>query len=258
MIGRSPTNEIQPMKSSKRKFEQNQPSKRQKVESMELPSDILLSILSFLPLKYCLKLRSFAISKHFHECLSSNVLWGPLLQQIQKHIPQVKLPKWQLISQALSGELDEKIVSEIAVGECFYGSTTSYLKPYIREIPTSLSNIWPLTAKHVLQAMGLEKWASIHIKDLNKTFLKYPGYHPHTINDEIHTEVEHNYIVPRSGDSENFKALKQYVRDGIVWFVLYHTDEVKREVHLYAVGRSPFTNCLVGTHATQLCHNLCD
>jgi hypothetical protein len=154
--------------------------------------------------------------------------------------------------------METEMLSEIAAGVCFYGEGTSYLKAYVHEIPISLLNKWPLTAKDVLEIMELKNWCSEHNKDLNKTLLDYPGYHPYTKNDEIHTDFNKNYLFSRVHDPENYKTLKQYVREGIVWFVLYHLDEDKREVSLYAVGRSPFSNCLVGVRAEQRCHNLCD
>jgi hypothetical protein len=60
-------------------------------------------------------------------------------------------------------------------------------------------------------------------------------------------------------------VLKRFVHDGQLWYVLLHTAPERvekawfsRYVILFAVGKSPNGNRLVGVVTHQVCHNLCD
>lgn len=88
------------------------------------------------------------------------------------------------------------------------------------------------------------------------------------INDEIHNDYGNNYIFKRPNEEQDespnyYYELKKIVKDGIIWFVLFHVDGhndmYSREmVDLYAVGFSKITNSLIGIKTQQVCHNLCD
>jgi hypothetical protein len=191
--------------------------------------------------------------------LSSKIVWNDLLLLIETHVPTAHSQNMSLINKiefALSGKFDSCIYDVCGGESCYYGAGESPLHPFYKALPTYLVPIQHLTARHILQALSLENsWSSEHVRDLNVTFIKYPGYHPYTINDEIHNEVEHNYIFER--ESTRYELLKQYLKDNSVWFVSYH-DGKKMGVDLYAVGRSPFTDRLVGVRTSQVCYNLCD
>ncbi|KAI9304550.1 hypothetical protein BJ944DRAFT_231190 [Cunninghamella echinulata] len=101
---------------------------------------------------------------------------------------------------------EEDILTFVATGECYYGAASKNKKVFRKEIAFNVS--WPATAKDILRILEIEhQWKSEHITDLNKTILPYPGYISNTINDEIHSDINHNFIFkhPEEGDS-NYKV----------------------------------------------------
>ncbi|CAO3610653.1 unnamed protein product [Cunninghamella echinulata] len=90
-------------------------------------------------------------------------------------------------------EEEEDILTYVATGECYYGAASKNKEVFRKDITFNVS--WPAMAKDILRILELEsQWKSEHISDLNKTILPYPGYVPYTINNEIHNDINHNYI----------------------------------------------------------------
>jgi uncharacterized protein (TIGR02996 family) len=143
---------------------------------------------------------------------------------------------------------------------CWYGASDPRMYGFVCELPTERE---PLTARDVLTALKAADFQSEHIATLDATAIPYPGYHPLTENDEIHTEFAEQYVFDH--DSEGAEdagvhgLLKRYVTGGRLWYVLLHTGgRPCWMVTLLAVGRSPHGNRLVGAITSQACHNLCD
>jgi hypothetical protein len=110
---------------------------------------------------------------------------------------------------------------------------------------------------------------SEHIAALDTTYVPFPGYHPHTENDEIHNDFhKQNVFSHQAGVDESagaHGALKRYVADQRLWYVLLHTTPkpdgqfmFSEYVVLFVLGKSPHANRCVGVVTHQVCHNLCD
>lgn len=57
------------------------------------------------------------------------------------------------------------------------------------------------TAQDILNAVRAKHFASEHIENLNLTSLPHPGYHPGTVNDEIHTDFENQIFFPTTKEA---------------------------------------------------------
>lgn len=163
----------------------------------------------------------------------------------------------------MNQEEENEILKYCSTGGCYYGSSFRSYKSVYREDINQKDITWPATAKDVLNIIGIENiWDSEHIRDLNQTYIPYPGYNPCTINDEIHNDYHKNYIFKRPDEIDDeepdyYESLKKIVKDGIIWFVLFYPNG-KDYVSLYAVGFSKISNSLIGVETSQTCHNLCD
>jgi hypothetical protein len=131
---------------------------------------------------------------------------------------------------------------------------------FVCELPTERD---PLRAFDVLNTTKAADFQSEHVADLNATAIPYPGYHPLTINDEIHTGFSEQYMFEHGREGAEHTGthgtLQRYVTGGRLWYVLLHTGgRPCSMVTLLAVGRSSNGNRLVGAITSQCCHNLCD
>lgn len=237
-------------------------SKKENMKNFE-NFDVWYIIIEFLPLHQVLKLRNKLICKEIYNITSDEKIWKPVKEKIEK-LPQ-KLIKWkgfELISHYLNGDFDH-IIADYAseIGGCYYGAASCKVYPFFQKLPQSHNNV-ALTAKMVLESLHINNFKSDFIKNLDTDFIPYPGYHPYQTNDEIHTEWENNYVFNRDNIEKEYLALKNYVRNQNLFFVLIHHkygEDFLREynVDLWVVGHSPFNN-LIGVKTSQVCHNLCD
>jgi uncharacterized protein (TIGR02996 family) len=153
---------------------------------------------------------------------------------------------------------DLAFLTSVKWGECCYGAADCPMNGFVCELPTAGS---ALTARNALAAIKAADFQSEHIATLDATDIPYPGYHPHTVNDEIHTDFRRQKMFRREGarDDGNHGRLKRHVLNGHLWYVLLHIGERPcAVVTLLAVGRSPHGKRLVGAITSQMCHNLCD
>jgi uncharacterized protein (TIGR02996 family) len=142
--------------------------------------------------------------------------------------------------------------------DCAYGAADGPMFGFVCELSFDHA---PLTAREVLTTIKAANFRSEHIPNLDVTAIGYPGYHPHTMNDEIHTDFAEQYMFSReAGDIEDTstRGLKSYVSDGRLWYVLLHIGEKPTDVVLLAVGKSPNGKRLVGAITSQMCHSLCE
>jgi hypothetical protein len=105
------------------------------------------------------------------------------------------------------------------------------------------------------------EFESEHIATLGVTKIPWPGYHPHTVNDEIHTDFARQHVFD-SEETDDFSGthgeLRRYVEGGL-WYVLLHAGcRPSNYVVLFVVGGSPHGERLLGVVTHQVCHNLCD
>lgn len=154
---------------------------------------------------------------------------------------------------------DLTFLAGIEWGECCYGAASPPVHGFVCELPARRD---PLTGATVLKAVKAADFQSEHIATLDATDIPYPGYHPLTANDEVHTDFHGQKMFGReedgAEDAGNHGLLKGYVT-GKVWYALLHTGgRPCWIVTLLAVGRSPHGNRLVGAITSQMCHNLCD
>lgn len=154
--------------------------------------------------------------------------------------------------------IDLAFLTSIEWGECCYGPSSEPMQGFICELSVNRDL---LTARDVLTAIKAADFQSEHIASLDATAIPYPGYHPLTVNDEIHHDFTQQYMFSHEAeDVENTstRGLKNYVADGRLWYVLLHVGEKPTNVVLLAVGRSPNGKRLVGAITSQMCHDLCD
>ncbi len=167
-------------------------------------------------------------------------------------------------------------LSNIVFGNCFYGASDFPIYPFICAQKRPLTNL--PNAAEVLAALHIANFQSEHITSLDSTQIAYPGYHPNTKNDEIHTDPDKQNMFCRTedqdaddeGDSDSVSqnshaALCSYVLNNHLFYILIHDkpkpyDEFMFSdlVLLFALGVSPATGNLVGAVTCQVCHNLCD
>jgi uncharacterized protein (TIGR02996 family) len=172
---------------------------------------------------------------------------------------------------------DVSFLCQLQLPGCAYGAASCPAHPFIGDLNVASRQ---LTGTQVLQALRASDFRSEHIHTLDSLAIPFPGYQPHTNNDEIHNDPAQQYLLPRPDDPGNgeapdelasrndavHEALRNAVVDGVLWYVLLHshveapTDEMDRRpwVVLFAVGRSRRGDRLIGVVSHQLCHNLCD
>ncbi len=140
----------------------------------------------------------------------------------------------------------------------------------------------------MIRALKVRRFRSDHIADLGATRIAYPGYHPSTANDWVHTDADESHNFPSPGDIHDapddgppflaaHEALRGHVAGGRLWYALLHCwptpeeDEADEDdsdleldrhrnhwVMLFAVGKSKDGKRLVGVITHQACHNFCD
>jgi uncharacterized protein (TIGR02996 family) len=169
---------------------------------------------------------------------------------------------------------DLRFLCELRPGNCWSGAATCPIHLFLSELRPGRRR---LTAAAVLTALKARAFRSEHIRSLRATRIAYPGYHPGTANDEIHNDPDEQHLFRPPGEDEDedeggsgpdptHAALLAYVQDQHLWYVLLHggpSDVIGEErqcgyVVLFAVGKSPHGDRLVGVVSHQVCHNLCD
>jgi hypothetical protein len=159
-----------------------------------------------------------------------------------------------------------EFLSALNPGECYYGAGSFPIFPFICELPIVNES---LRGVDILTALKPHNFRSEHIQNLEATTIPYSGYHPYTENDEIHNDFTGQNIFGREDHEDEFMGvhgeLKRFVAKEQLWYTLFHTMPEQNEDHphsryvlLFAVGRSPYSNRLVGVVTHQVCHNLCD
>lgn len=143
--------------------------------------------------------------------------------------------------------------------DCAYGAADGPVFGFVCQLPFGHS---PLTAREVLTTIKAASFRSEHIPNLDVIEIGYPGYHPDTANDEIHTDFANQYMFSHEAkdvEDTSTRSLKSYVSDARLWYVLLHVGEKPGAmVALLAVGRSPNGRRLVGAITSQMCHSLCE
>jgi len=173
---------------------------------------------------------------------------------------------------------DGDFLRHLHLGDCYYGSASCAMHPFLCEVE---NNQRTMTAADVLKALKARDFRSQHIPSLHATTIPFPGYHPGTKNDEIHTDFGEQYLFRRPGDAEGstavegsdaeatdtHRALLRRVEDQRLWYVALHAFPFGEGVSgrpfyiyviLFAVGKSRQGNRLLGVVSHQACHNLCD
>jgi len=182
----------------------------------------------------------------------------------------------------LSGgsKVDVETLSALPRTRCWGGACDCPVYAFILTPERKIDG--PLLAADVLKVLRAANFKSDHIKDLNTASIVYPGYHPMTANDEIHTSNDEQAVFCKESDLERkegevdkeflpsdslrwHNALRACVRDGHLYYVLLHAKPHKHGDHsfsewvvLFAVGVSNRTGNLIGAVTYQACHNFCD
>jgi hypothetical protein len=161
---------------------------------------------------------------------------------------------------------DIEFLRTLEPGETYYGALINPIYPFICVLP---SEQIPPTARDILTAVKARHFRSQHIASLDETYIPYPGYHPGTENDEIHSDFWGQGVFSHEEEVDEFTGihgiLKRYVADQRLWYVLLHTTPRPYEefmfseyVILFVIGKSPQADRCVGVVAHQVCHNYCD
>jgi uncharacterized protein (TIGR02996 family) len=172
---------------------------------------------------------------------------------------------------------DLRLLHGLRLRVCYYGAASCPVHPFICEVETTRRL---MTGADVLGALKAREFRSQYIRALDVTTIPFPGYHPGTDNDEIHSDPAGQHLFPAGDDvwgesadadaavdeDDGHDALRGYADGGQLWYVLLHsrtpdvTEGMDRHgwVILFAVGKSPHGQRLIGAVSHQLCHNLCD
>ncbi|MCP4251541.1 MAG: hypothetical protein GY778_31270 [bacterium] len=161
---------------------------------------------------------------------------------------------------------DPEFLATLSLGECWYGAASCRVFPFVCELPDAAN---PPTARDIVRAVKAKHFRSQHIASLDTTYIPFPGYHPGTENDEVHNDFQEQHVFCSEDGIGEFDgahgALKHYVVDGRLWYVLLHTTPkphgefmFSEYVILFVLGKSPRAARCVGVVTHQVCHNLCD
>src|SRR5437870_4608015 len=82
-------------------------------------------------------------------------------------------------------------MSPVQIARCWYGASDPRMYGFVCELGTERA---VLRASDVLAAIKPADFRSEHIRRLSRTSIPFPGYHPGTDNDEIHTEFAEQYM----------------------------------------------------------------
>lgn len=162
--------------------------------------------------------------------------------------------------------MDVEFLNHIEECYCAYGACDCRIYPFSCTINPKKE---PPTGSDILSALGATKFKSQHIANLGTPTIPYPGYHPGTDNDEIHTDPAEQAIFSKEDDGdyteELHKSLRERVVDNRLYYVLLHEDPKQygedwfsEWVVLFGVGVSKESGNLLGVLTHQLCHNYCD
>jgi hypothetical protein len=179
---------------------------------------------------------------------------------------------------------DYEFLSSLPEVNVYYGAADAKIHPFICFPETPLIKL-PV-GRTVLTHLRASCFESEHIENLDVTDIPFPGYHPHTRNDEIHSNPDEQHLFEHDIETINedefeelqefgmggheisynyHKSLRGFVLDKHLYYVLIHTKpkrykdfEFSEYVILFAIGVSPKTGNLVGVVGHQVCHNLCD
>jgi hypothetical protein len=167
-------------------------------------------------------------------------------------------------------------------GKCAYGASICPRHPFLCELADPGR---PLRGADVLAALRPARFRS-PVPTLDAEHLAWPDAHGERA-DEVHNDLSHQHLFTHPEELEDEELedspdrevlerliamderahdqLRSYVRDNKLWYVLLHTTPEEedgvlwsRYVVLFAVGRSPAGDRLLGVVAHQVCHNLCD
>lgn len=159
-----------------------------------------------------------------------------------------------------------RFLRSLRVTSCAYGAAECPIYPLL----LSLNDGNPFeTGRDVLKAVHARAFKSEHIRSLDQSEIPYPGYHPDTDNDEVHTDPMQQHIFSSGEDSDDTTIVHEQLRDFVtnrrLWYVLLHmTPKPHGEfmfseyVVLFAVGKVVDQQHAVGVVTHQVCHNLCD
>ena len=153
---------------------------------------------------------------------------------------------------------DGSFLATLSLEECAYGARSCPVYPFVCQLPNAAS---PPTSREILRAVKPKHFRTPKMASLDRL----PG---HEI-DEVHNDFQKQYVFSREdGLGENdgaHGALKRYVVDGRLWYVLLHTTRRSHGdymfsdyVILFVLGKSPHSDWCVGVVTHQVCHNLCD
>ena len=188
-----------------------------------------------------------------------------------------------------------RLIPQLEPFEIAYGAQNTYVFPFLCKQENASDGT---TAQDVLNFLKVKSFKSEHITHLDQEFLEFPGYHPSTLNDEIHNDFSEQNIFDAQDENQRpvppeegiHGSLMKNVLDQKLWHILLHPWEKatasdiqaynKREgleytiilgndqlgyfkrtygnVLLLTVGFTQDKKCMIGYISHQLCHNLCD
>jgi hypothetical protein len=161
---------------------------------------------------------------------------------------------------------DADFVAKLRLEDCAYGAASCPVYPFTCQLPFAAN---PPTGRDILRAVKARHFQSQHIASLDRSYIPFPGYHAGTKNDEVHNDFQEQFVFEHEdgvGELDGAHgALKRYVVDGRLWYVLLHTTPrpdgefmFSEYVILFVLGKSPHGDRCVGVVTHQVCHNLCD
>lgn len=159
-----------------------------------------------------------------------------------------------------------RFLRSLSLTSCAYGAAECRVYPLL----LSLEDGNPFqTGRDVLKAVKARDFKSEHIQSLDEREIPFPGYHPDTDNDEVHTDPLRQHIFSSGEDSDGTTVVHEQLRDFVanrqLWYVLLHMKPKRHGdfmfseyVVLFGVGKVLGQPYVAGVVTHQVCHNLCD
>ena len=104
------------------------------------------------------------------------------------------------LALADSFALDRDFLLQIEFTTCFYGACDGEIYPFLCVPQQPFSEV--PTAAQMLAELRVANFQSEFISDYDRRHLPFAGYQPGTLNDEIHTDENEQYLFENAADIE--------------------------------------------------------
>ena len=152
--------------------------------------------------------------------------------------------------EQLEVKIAKSILPQVEPFEIAYGASYNFVFPFTAKY--SSAHQYP-SGTSILKSLKVKRFLSEHILDFNKQKIEFPGYHPCTLNDEIHNDDYEQYLFEIEDEESNSieraqiidetqKVLKQNVFNNQIWYLTLHAWEPAKEQEITIFNRNKDLN----------------